>query len=484
MSAPGNILSFLARKLTGALWLVPLGLLPTHLSATEIYSMRIYSATQAVAAAASGDFDPLHPGKEVACLMANGDVTELALGTSGWTATTIFRNPHATPGFWQNPGNRTTLEIGDVLSGSAGDELVISIQQEFQKQVLVVYHAPANGWTNQIVADFSGFIGVTWGARIGDCDPAHPGQEVFCIFEGLFDNSEGFVYRETSGAWEFNPVYAAEVGMDSAIGDINPDTPGNEILVVTEMGPAYEITPPTGGGPGPWPRRTIWNNSENPAWVVKIGDVDPETPGNEIVYGTRISDQIMMSRHNGTNPHRVDILYTGVNTNSDLNNMLDVAIGQVFSASPAAEILGVDASGSVYLVQRVTNQWHGSVLWQDTNALHAVAAADLIPSIPGDEVVVAGASGTVTLLCDPSSLLNLDWTAQRQAVLSWTALKGLTYQVETTTNLISTSGWRPLTNLIYEGIFSGTLWYTNTEAPPAHQRFFRVRTNRQTTNNK
>jgi hypothetical protein len=262
--------------------------------------------------------------------------------------------------------------------------------------------------------------------------------------------------------------------MDSAIGDSNPDLAGNEIIVVTEMGPAYEVSPPVGGGPGPWPRRTIWNDNENAGWVVKIADVDPESPGNEIVYGTRYSDRIMMSRHNGTNTHKVGILLTGVNTNSTLNNMLDVAIGQVFPASPAAEILGVDASGSVYLVQRVTNQWQESLLWQDPNALYAVRAADLIPA-PGDEVVVAGASGAVTLLFNPAPVLSVALTSERHTVLSWNGVVGLTYSIETTTNLNPGASWSQVTNLVYAGGFHGALSYTNAPTVAASGRWFRVR---------
>ncbi len=209
-------------------------------------------------------------------------------------------------------------------------------------------------------------------------------------------------------------------------------------------------------------------------WVVKIGEVDPESPGNEIVYGTRYSDRIMMSRHNGANPLTVGILFTGVNTNEALNNMLDVAIGQVFPAPPAAEILGVDASGSVYVVQQTTNPWHGSVLWRDTNALYAVHTADLLPT-PGDEVVVGGASGAVTLLLSPAPALNLALTAERQAVLSWHAVAGLTYAVETTTNLTAGSSWSHVTNLVYPGGFHGTLACTNAPGDAAPERWFRVR---------
>jgi hypothetical protein len=447
-----------------------LGLVPGWLAAQPpVYPLPILSATQAVAAVTFGDFDPLHSGDELACLMADGSVVELTLGESGWTANRVFEYKGISDGPW-HPTMRATLNVGDVLPEHTDREIVLS----FQRQVLAVYHTPSQGWTNQVIRDSTGLVSTTWGAVAGDCDRAHPGEEVFSILEQGFDFSAGTVYGATNQTWQSNEVYYGEVGMDAAIGDCNPDHAGKEVIVVTEMGPTYEITPPAAGGPGLWPRRTLWNDPENAGWVVKIADADPETPGNEIVYGTRYSDRIMMSRHNGTNAHQVEILLTGINTNHH-NNMLDVAIGQVFPTSPSGELLGVDMSGSLYLVQRVTNQWRGSIIWQDTNALYAVTAADLLPTLPGDEIVVAGASGTVTLLCRPSPVLVPASPAQQPVVLSWTALRGLTYIVEASTNLSSKSSWNQVTNLTYQGAFTGTLRYTNTTANTAEERFFRVK---------
>ena len=453
------------------LWLAAFSLLLTNGSAdAKMFPARIFSGTQAIAAIAHGEFDPIHPGNELACLLADGSVVELALGDSGWMARTIFVYTGNPPIPWEDPRSRVTLNIGDVLPERAGKEVVLS----FYRHIVAVYPTPSNGWTNQIVADFTEIFGTSWGAEVGDCDPAHAGDEVFSIHEGVFDFSFGTVYGETNGTWQQNLVYSAEVGMDAAIGNSNPDLAGDEIIVVTEMGPAYEISPPAGGGSGHWPIRTIWNDFDNAGWVARIGDVDPESAGNEIVYGTRYSDRIMMSRHNGTNRHNVEILLTGVNTNM-VNSMFDVAIGQVSPETPGAEILGVDASGSVYVVQRADDQWQGSVLWQDTNALYTVVAADLIPA-PGEEVVVAGASGAVTMLLNPSPTLNVTWTAERQAVLSWNAVAGLSYTVETTTNLASASSWNQVTHLVYQGGFHGALSYTNAQAAAAMNRWFRVQT--------
>src|SRR5262249_12027708 len=137
------------------------------------------------------------------------------------------------------------------------------------------------------------------------------------------------------------------------------------------------------------------------------------------------------------------------------------------------QIFGVDASGSLYMVQQETNSWQNSIIWRDTNALYALAAVELMPTIPGNEIVVGGASGVLTLLCNSSPILNLAMATEQRAVLSWTALKGLSYDVEMTTNLNSSSSWALLsTNLSYAGAFSGTLSYTNTELFPVHERYF------------
>jgi hypothetical protein len=64
---------------------------------------------------------------------------------------------------------------------------------------------------------------------------------------------------------------------------------------------------------------------------------------------------------------------------------------------------------------------------------------------------------------------------QERAILSWTGLKSVTYDVEATTNLLSSSSWKQIASLNYDGSFAGMLQYTNSEAPPARERYFRVK---------
>jgi hypothetical protein len=114
-------------------------------------------------------------------------------------------------------------------------------------------------------------------------------------------------------------------------GDFDPIHPGNELACLMANGSVVELALGASG----W---TMWDDDENAGWVVRIGDVDPESPETSSSM-ERYSDRIMMSRHNGTNAHKVELLFTRTKNST--------SIGQVFSSVTSAEILGVDASGAV-----------------------------------------------------------------------------------------------------------------------------------------
>jgi len=353
-------------------------------SVTCLYGQPEFVATQIykgekVYGLAWGEFDPLHSGAEVACLTESGSVLQLSPGSSGWEIT--LRHEGLSP--IVSMSHRPTISIGNVNAGHPGNEIVICAGS----LVMTVF-------PSEVLFDSTGMVGHSWGARAGDYDPGRPGDEIFHIYEGVMDQSTGTIFSESSGFWVENLIYNEEVGMDSAAGDFNPDNPGPEIVVVTEMDVTYEIIPSD-----LWPKRAIWTSYDNAAWVVKIADIDPCHPGNEIVYGTRYNDSIMMSRHNGNNqPHVLQILFTGSATGFT-RTMWDIAVGDVLPDVQGKEILGVDQTGSVYLVSRIGDGWQGQVIWQNPNSpLYAVIAGDFLPDHPGDEILVAGEAGTITLL--------------------------------------------------------------------------------------
>jgi len=267
--------------------------------------------------------------------------------------------------------------------------------------VTVVFHDPNAGWSHEVLVNNKGMTGNGWTARVGDYDPYRPGDEIFYIYESLMDSSIGTLFSEVAGTWESRGIYGWDtwmaVGMDSAAGDFNWEHTGPEIVIATEMGPTYEIVAPGDVNSGDWPIRTVWNDLVNAGWVTKIADVDPWSPGDEIVYGTRFNNRILISRHDGDGPHEVEIIFTGNATEEPLN-MWDIAIGDVLLQSPGLEILGVDNTGSVYLVQRIGETWQGQVIWQDSEPLYAVTVGNFLPRLSGDEILVAGESGAIRIL--------------------------------------------------------------------------------------
>ena len=292
------------------------------------------------------------------------------------------------PGMYMQP----TIAIGDVHAAFPGNEIVSSAAQ----QLTVLLRDPVSGWRREMIFDARELIGQAWGARVGDADPDRPGEEIVYIYEGVTDHSFGTLFSEIGGLWMPELIYEGEVGMDSVIGEVNPAHPGAEVVVVTEMGPTYELLRPSQPA-GQWPKNTLWNVFDDAAWAVEIADVDPATPGYEIVYGTRYNNRIALSRRDGSGGHELEVLFAGIATNHPWN-MWDIAVGQVLPETAALEILGVDQTGSVYLVRSEAGGWQGEVVWQDPAPLFAVVTGDFNPLLPGDEILVAGGSGAITLL--------------------------------------------------------------------------------------
>jgi hypothetical protein len=363
----------------------------------EFTATIVHEAVRPVYGLAVGEFDPAHDGVEFAYLLADASVHQLSREASGWSATLLAEGTTDILGMFDRP----TIEIGDVHSGYDGNEIVA----ECGRKMTLIYRDAAGDWSSEVLFDASGMTGGGWGARVGDVDTTHPGEEIFLIFEAVLDASNGTLFAEVDGTWEEEEIYSGEVGMDSAIGDSNPTHVGPEVVLVTEMGPTYEILPPESPHSGDWPKNMIWNDYENAAWVVEIADVDPALPGNECVYGTRYNNRITLSHRTGSGGHDLEVLFNGSAQGAPPLNMWDIAVGDVLTDSAMPEILGVDQTGSVYLVWRDAGVWEGQTIWGNTaDPLHAVLAGDFLAEQPGDEILVAGQSGTITLLVRDSAL--------------------------------------------------------------------------------
>ncbi|MFA5784693.1 MAG: hypothetical protein WC962_07420, partial [Phycisphaerae bacterium] len=341
------------------------------------------------------------PGYEVACMTA-GKVLQLSPGMSGWDIYEL-----ASTGIYPSlMGEQPTIEIGNVYSGNSGNEIVLqggSINH--YGLIQMIHNDPISGWNAATVRDFDGFIGGTWCARVGDFDSRYAGDEIFYIYEGVYDFSVGYSLRPVFTGnplwWTYQEelIYDAEVGMDAGIGDFDPSHPGNEIVVVTEMGPAYEVSGMQVGKIWSWTQTEIFNMTiVDAGWTVEVADVNNADGIEEIVFGTRYNNKIVLSEYDPvTGLHNPQVLFIG-NATSNPKNMWDVAVGNVIGSNNKLEIVGVDDTGSVYLVDYNGVSWQGRTIWQDTDGLYAVVVGDFVPGWGSDEILVAGESGKITML--------------------------------------------------------------------------------------
>lgn len=250
---------------------------------SEFNSETVYNSESIIYGLESGDFD-VAEGIEVAVLIQTGGV--LSLDPNTWQAESIHDSTDSINAMTDRP----TVDIGNV-SGDEQNEVVVN----GGRLVYVLEQMDDNEWNSTIVYDITGFTGQLWGAHVGDADPRIEGEEIVVINETVFDISIADLVDKPTEEWTRRTIYQEQVGMDAAIGEFDESHEGSEIVIATEMGETYEVISPDEVIMDHWPRNLIWDNRDNSGWVVKIADVFPGNEGNEIVYGSRYNNKIMIS---------------------------------------------------------------------------------------------------------------------------------------------------------------------------------------------
>ena len=140
-----------------------------------------------------------------------------------------------------------------------------------------------------------------------------------------------------------------------------------------------------------------WWDFTNAGWVCEIADVEPESSGNEIVIGTRYSNSILIDRVIDS-MHYPELVFTGIAGEPE-RNMWDISTGDLIQGAGADEVIGVDNTGSVYLLWLDGGVWQAEIIWCDPDGpLYAVVVGDFDTTCLGDEILVGGVSGNLTLL--------------------------------------------------------------------------------------
>jgi hypothetical protein len=217
---------------------------------------------------------------------------------------------------------------------------------------------------------------------VGDLDPNHPGDEIV-----LGDESHRVVMISgESGHWSATTLFVSPWSIDYVgIGDLDATNPGNEIVVVA-MGPDGIQMIEDNNGDWAHPIVSVIANPLGQLWDFKVGDFDQSHPGDEACASWEMimdfADVYIYSYSNST--WRANDVY------SEPSPVMSMDVGDFNSSHPGNEIFMVNENTDhIQLIQNGTG-WSYSLLWWGmfVHSGREVLVGDVDMLHPGSEIVV------------------------------------------------------------------------------------------------
>ena len=246
-------------------------------------------------------------------------------------------------------------------------------------------------WDNEVIFEGSDDVRCIDGIAIGEVNPDHDGNEIVWVAR----NGNTYVghYDDNTGTWTYDDIWNTPgQQLTPAIGDIRPDLEGNEILVSGLSSGTEEINPGDGTATVLSRSGASWN-AERVFTFSKlihgcdIGDVDPTIPGEEGIL-TTFADP-------GTSTGRVYMIWYDQEAgewNSSLifhdgHNVRKVVIADILPEREGLELVTVSKSGNLTIAYGGKNGWTYDVIYENPDEPMArVAVGDIDPGAPGLEI--------------------------------------------------------------------------------------------------
>jgi hypothetical protein len=210
-------------------------------------------------------------------------------------------------------------------------------------------------------------------------------------------------------AWKADVLLESDHGLGgTAVGDLDPDSPGNEVVTVNSVGEAWMVQRASSG----W-RPTCIHKGPGELIMCAIGDVDPRHPGQEFVGVGMVE-----GTESSTGPGQVLVIHrepdgwVATRVFEDDHMLHGVAIGDVSARSPGNEIIACGFSHRVTLLRFDQGSWRPETIYVGNDRMKIVAVADVLPDRDGLEVLACGSDGNVVVLWEGK----LGW--QHQVVFS------------------------------------------------------------------
>ena len=196
-------------------------------------------------------------------------------------------------------------------------------------------------------------------------------------------------------AWRAQVLLASDHSMGgAAIGDLESESPGNEVVVVNAAGEVWMVHRDGDG----WNSQRI-HQGAGELIMCAIGDVDPRHAGNEFVgVGMVRGEESLEGPGQVMMLHRQGRDWIATRVFEDNHMIHGVALGDVSSRSPGNEIIACGFNHRVTMLSFADGQWPPEVIYVANDRMKIAAIADVLPDRGGLEVVVSGSDGTVVVL--------------------------------------------------------------------------------------
>lgn len=197
------------------------------------------------------------------------------------------------------------------------------------------------------------------------------------------------------GTWHSEVLLNTEAGMGGvAIGDLDPESAGNEVAVVNGAGEIWLVARNEQG----WRPRQL-RAGDGELIMCAIGDVDPRYDGNEFVgvgmvrgeESTNGQGQVLLIREDAGDWVAEAIF-------KDDHMLHGVAVGDVSARHDGNEIVACGFNHRVTLLHLGENGWSPETIYVANNRLKIALAADVLPERAGLEALVCGSDGNVVAL--------------------------------------------------------------------------------------
>jgi hypothetical protein len=327
----------------------------------------------------------------------DGKIEILGVGLSGkvWMAKYVNKE-WVTSTIWTNSGELLLPYVGDADNDGKNEVVVVGMVAGPEADTGAGQVTMLKGSGTQWVATRLHTDGyMVHGVAIGEFDPDHPGNEVVV---GTF----GWNMTEialTNGQWvvtqmmHATPVAPATSGKVRTVMITDVDADGkNEVLAASKNWEEY-IVKKVGAT---WTNTSIYKDTGGLART-HAGDYDGD--GVVDIVGSGDSKNLVLMKRSGTT-------WTGSVIFTDSDQMRGAQIYDVYDGHAGNEIVGAGYSGNVTLHYQVGTTWKHILVFHDTGRLHDVKVAD----VNGDgklELITGGYSNKVTVV----SLKHPDFSA-------------------------------------------------------------------------